>query len=315
MSENAKSGGIAWAGSLVGSNNPENLGYRYSHAHKRYKRANQDDSADPTLPSSVVVQFQNREGSNVGDLIDIPTGSNVDDMSTLIHALLNPDDDGASKKSIPYSFYAKVKRNGVEDEIEVTSSLENLITEHGLSTESVISLKYQPLAVFRVRPVTRCTDTMPGHTEAILHVSYSPNGRHLASGGGDTTVRFWDVNTNLPKHTCFDHKNHVLCTAWSPDGKRFASADKNGVLILWDPIKGKALSTIKAHTKYITSLAWEPMHCNKACERLVTASKDGLAKIWNVRTKRCEATLAGHTDSVECVKWCVSIIHENLACS
>ena len=50
-------------------------------------------------------------------------------------------------------------------------------------------MSYQPLAVFRVRPVTRCTSTMPGHTEAVLHVSYSPDGSMLASGGGDMTVR------------------------------------------------------------------------------------------------------------------------------
>jgi len=303
MSAEKNAGGIAWAGSLVGSQNPNNLGYRYSHAHKRYRRANEDENeVDKSLPSNVVVQFKSRDGEEVGNLIDIPTNSNIDAMSSLIHSLLNPDDEDDSKV-IPYSFYAKVMRNGVEDDVEVTSTLENLIKDHGISTEDVINLTYQPLAVFRVRPVTRCTDTMPGHTEAILHVSYSPDGRHLASGGGDTTVRFWDTNTNLPKHTCHGHKNHVLCTAWSPDGKRFASADKNGVLILWDPLKGKAISTIKAHTKHISSIAWEPLHRNKACERLATASKDALVKVWNARTKRVIATLAGHLDSVECVKW------------
>jgi len=46
------------------------------------------------------------------------------------------------------------------------------------------------------------------------------------------------------------------------------------------------------------------MHKNQgACERLVTASKDALCKIWNVRTRQCLATLAGHLDCVECVKW------------
>ena len=43
---------------------------------------------------------------------------------------------------------------------------------------------------------------MPGHAEAVLAVSFSPDGRHLASGSGDTTVRFWDLNTQLPQHTC-----------------------------------------------------------------------------------------------------------------
>jgi len=304
MSDNKNAGGIAWAGSLVGSKNPNNLGYRYSHAHKRYKKSTDGEDADKSLPSSVVVQFKDREGKEVGNLIDIPTISDIDAMSSLIHSLLNPEEDDESESKItPYSFYAKVKRNGVEDDVEVTSTLSNLIQQHDLGTEDVISLTYQPLAVFRVRPVTRCTDTMPGHTEAILHVSYSPDGRHLASGGGDTTVRFWDVNTNLPRFTCHGHKNHVLCTAWSPDGKRFASADLNGVLILWDPLKGKAVSTIKAHSKHITSIAWEPMHMNKDCDRLATASKDSLVKIWHARTKRCIASLSGHVDSVECVKW------------
>ena len=63
------------------------------------------------------------------------------------------------------------------------------VNDAGTSTEAVLRVSYQPLAVFRVRPVTRCTSTMPGHTEAVLHVSYSPDGSMLASGGGDMTVR------------------------------------------------------------------------------------------------------------------------------
>mmetsp|Transcript_15846 Transcript_15846/g.15241 ORF Transcript_15846/g.15241 Transcript_15846/m.15241 type:complete len:545 (-) Transcript_15846:416-2050(-) len=307
INNSKNAGGIAWGGSLVGSTNPKNLGYRYSHAHKRYKKSTggENDIEDDTLPSSLVVQFQNRKGDEVGVHMDVPTNSDVDALGALVHAILHEDEEKKNEdKRIPYSFYAKVVRNGVEDDLEVTTTLDAFIREHKISTEQVLALTYQPLAVFRVRPVTRCTDTMPGHTEAILHVSYSPDGKHLASGGGDTTVRFWDTNTNLPKHTCHGHKNHVLCTAWSPDGKRFASSDKNGVLITWDPIKGAQLSTIKAHSKWITSFAWEPMHRNSGkSERLVTASKDGLAKIWNVRTRKCEATLAGHLDSIECVKW------------
>ena len=40
-----------------------------------------------------------------------------------------------------------------------------------------------------------------GHAEAVLAVQFSPNGRYMASGSGDTTVRLWDLATGTPLHT------------------------------------------------------------------------------------------------------------------
>lgn len=74
-----------------------------------------------------------------------------------------------------------------------------------------------------------------GHTDAVLHVSFSPDGNLLASGSGDTTVRFWDVHTATPKFTCRGHRHHVLCTAWAPDGEKFASGDFKGEIRFASP--------------------------------------------------------------------------------
>lgn len=43
---------------------------------------------------------------------------------------------------------------------------------------------------------------MPGHSEAVLVTQFSPDGRRLATGSGDTTLRFWDLNTQLPEFEC-----------------------------------------------------------------------------------------------------------------
>jgi len=304
---------LTWGGSLVGSLNPDGTGYDVA---KRRKLNESQDPSDSGLPSSVVVKFRPVKTSGDEDSdeskwpqLDLPIGTTVSELEALVHNLLEKEEN----ETCPYAFYVsntnegeggeEEKKTTLSEDIEIVKSLFDTIKSNNLSTENVLSLTYMPLSLFRVKPVTRCTDTMPGHTEAILHVSYSPCGRFLASGGGDTTVRFWDVNTCLPKRTCQGHRNHVLVTGWSPDGKRFGSADKNGFVIVWDPTTGESKKSFKAHSKWVTAMAWEPMHRNVNCERLCTSSKDCLVKIWNVRTGSCQATLSGHTDSVECVRW------------
>ena len=48
----------------------------------------------------------------------------------------------------------------------------------------------------------RCITAAAGHTEAVLAVAFSPDGKALASGSGDTTLRLWDLATQTPLRTC-----------------------------------------------------------------------------------------------------------------
>ena len=119
---------------------------------------------------------------------------------------------------------------------EIVASLEKTLAGQSVETEKVLDIIYQPQAVFRVRAVTRCTSSLEGHTEAVISVAFSPTGkyeglaaggglgtrqrllcrppwahraelgtssspRYLASGSGDTTVRFWDLSTETPQFT------------------------------------------------------------------------------------------------------------------
>ena len=54
-------------------------------------------------------------------------------------------------------------------------------------------------------------------------LAYSPDGKVIASGSGDNTVRLWDAATGKELNTLSGHTAEVYALAYSPDGKVIAS--------------------------------------------------------------------------------------------
>jgi ribosome assembly protein 4 len=138
----------------------------------------------------------------------------------------------SNEEPFPFSFLL--------NEEEITDNIQAVVNEQKLSSESVLSIVYQPQAIFRVRPVTRCSSTIPGHEEAILHCDFSADGKHLATGSGDSTVRLWDLSTETPLHTMKGHSSWVLAVAWSPLCQIIASGGMDNMVRLWDAATGKS---------------------------------------------------------------------------
>jgi WD40 repeat protein len=76
---------------------------------------------------------------------------------------------------------------------------------------------------------------LTGHTDTVFSVAFSPDGKILASGSWDDTIRLWDVNTGRPiGQPLTGHTSSVESVAFSPDGKTLASGSGDHTIRLWD---------------------------------------------------------------------------------
>jgi WD40 repeat protein len=76
---------------------------------------------------------------------------------------------------------------------------------------------------------------LSGHTNIVTSVSFSPDGKTLASGSWDKTIRLWEVaNRQLLGAPLSGHTNIVTSVSFSPDGKTLASGSWDKTIVLWD---------------------------------------------------------------------------------
>jgi WD40 repeat protein/tetratricopeptide (TPR) repeat protein len=141
--------------------------------------------------------------------------------------------------------------------------------------------------------------TLHRHTAWANRVSWSPDGKRLASAGNDGTIKLWDSQTGREIATLRGHTHPWLDEVrWSPDGHRLASACDDQTVKVWDVATRQEIATLRGHTNYLTDVDWSPDG-----HRLASTSYDQTVKIWDVDKKKEVLGLVGHTRPVETVRW------------
>jgi WD40 repeat protein len=193
----------------------------------------------------------------------------------------------------------------------------------------------------QIEPLAVLERKLIGHKHWVMSVTVSPDGKWMASGSRDKTLRIWDLETGNCLSTLEGHKNNIYSVAITPDGKKILSASDKSVRI-WDSLsinqraqlgeyknEGRSVFALDNSTQAlsggwdgtlhlwdITSLSCiKIIQCRKEylCDIFsstvsqsgkygLSGHRDGQIRYWNFKTGECLATLKSHSDIVNSVQ-------------
>jgi len=143
----------------------------------------------------------------------------------------------------------------------------------------------------------KCQWSVLSHTSQVASVSFSPDGKFLASGSWDKTIKLWEIPSGKLLKTFKGDSLNTYSLSFSPDGKLLASCSDN-VVKLWKIPSGNLAAALKGHSKPVYSVSFSPDG-----KLLASGSGDKTVRLWDIQTGELLKTLDNNFNEVTCVSF------------
>jgi len=144
-----------------------------------------------------------------------------------------------------------------------------------------------------------------GHAGTVGSIGWSPDGKVLATGGADATVKIWDLASGSLVQTIAGHDEEIAFTGWDAAGRVVVTDGPNQGISEWDVVTGALVRTVVKNQDRIVRLAWSP---DRTMFAAIVDAKDGsrtqpLVRIWRADTGDLIATVGDRTDTLHDIAW------------
>jgi WD40 repeat protein len=132
-----------------------------------------------------------------------------------------------------------------------------------------------------------------GHIGPINSAVFSPDGKWIATGSDDHTIRLWNATTYQQVAISTEHKEPITILAFSADSTLLASGSPDKTVRLWRVPDLTAAVNPLNHNAEVTTLSFSQDN-----QLVLTASLEGIARVWDVHSGLPLMELRGHTAAI-----------------
>lgn len=199
------------------------------------------------MSSISLVQFENKEGSPISEVLQVPNMINLEQLRGLVDTTQDLYINGAL----------------------ILSTLESSLTRDQIADVEQIKKIRLGESLPATQPALYCSSTYSGHEGPVLVTKFESG--MLATAGGDRTVRFWDMITKTQFSIVQKHSHWVICL--DADDRHVVSGGMDKLVNLYDRA-GNHIRTLVRHRDGVSGV-------RLSGDRIVSVSRDGSCIVWS----------------------------------